>query len=259
MSRKPYVLSHLTLADVRATRWSMAVLPFGATEPHNLHLPYGIDCFQVEAIADRACARAWERGAKALLLPTIPVGVNTNYFKIPGAIALSFNPTTLLAIIRDITDSLARQGIDRLLLLNGHGGNELKPLVRELHADSKVFTAVCDWFRLGTDLIQEIMDQPGEHADETETSLAMALVPELVQFEKADKGTLAKSPIEAINKGWFSITRPWHLLTSNTGAGDPSKSSADKGNRLLDALVERLGGAIHQMATAPRSERFPYA
>ena len=183
---------------------------------------------------------------------TFPVEVSARSIRVEGV------PYSQ-SIIRDITDSLARQGIDRLLLLNGHGGNELKPLVRELHADSKVFTAVCDWFRLGTDLIQEIMDQPGEHADETETSLAMALVPELVQFEKADKGTLAKSPIEAINKGWFSITRPWHLLTSNTGAGDPSKSSADKGNRLLDALVERLGGAIHQMAIAPRSERFPYA
>lgn len=259
MSAKPYFLSHLTLADVRATRWNMAVLPFGATEPHNLHLPYGIDCFQVEAIADGACAHAWKLGAKALLLPTIPVGVNTNYFKVPGAMALSFNPSTLLAIIRDITDSLARQGIDRLLLLNGHGGNELKPLTRELHADSKVFTVVCDWFRMGADLVQEIMELPGEHADETETSLAMALVPDLVQFEKADKGALAKSPIEAINKGWFSITRPWHLLTTNTGAGDPSKSSAEKGRRLLDGLVERLGGAIHQMATAPRSERFPYA
>lgn len=259
MARKPYILSQLTLADVRATRWDMAVLPFGATEPHNLHLPYGIDNFQVEAIADGACSHAWELGAKVLLLPTIPVGVNTNYFKVSGAVPLSFNPSTLLAIIRDITDSLARQRVDRLLLVNGHGGNELKPLVRELHADSKVFTAVCDWFRLAADLVREIIEQPGEHADETETSLALALVPELVRMEKADKGTLAPSMIEGINKGWVSITRPWHLVTTNTGAGDPSKATAEKGARLLKAIVGRLGGVIHQMATAPRSERFPYA
>lgn len=259
MPPKPFVLSQLTLADVRATRWEMAVLPFGATEPHNLHLPYGIDCYQVEAIAEGACSKAWELGAKVLLLPGIPVGVNTNYFKVPGALALSFNPTTLMSIIRDITDSLARQGIDRLLLLNGHGGNELKPLLRELHADSKVFTAVCDWFKMGADLVNEIMESPGEHADETETSLALALVPEMVQMEKADMGALSISTVEAINKGWFSITRPWHLATTNTGAGNPAKASAQKGNELLTKLTDRLAKAIHGMATAPRTERFPYA
>ena len=259
MIPKPYVLSHLTLDDVRATRWNLAVLPFGATEPHNLHLPYGIDCFQVEAIADGACAKAWEKGAKVLLLPTITVGVNTNYFKVPGAVALSFNPSTLLAIIRDITDSLARQGIDRLLLLNGHGGNELKPLVRELHADAKVFVAVCDWFRMASDLIGDIMVKPGEHADETETSLAMALVPELVKKERADAGTLSRSTVDGINKGWFSITRPWHLATTNTRAGDPALATAEKGHQLLKGLVSRLGDALHQFSEAPRSDRFPYA
>ena len=71
MSRKPYVLSHLTLADVRATRWNMAVLPFGATEPHNLHMPYGTDTFQVEELGRRACSIAWEKGGRVALLPAM--------------------------------------------------------------------------------------------------------------------------------------------------------------------------------------------
>ncbi len=255
----PFVLSQLNQQMVRDTKWQAAVLPFGATEPHNLHLPYGIDCFQVEAIATRACQHAWDAGAKVLQLPFVPFGVNTNYFEIPGAVALSVMPTTLLAILTDITESLRRRGIKRLVLLNGHGGNELKPLVRQLHPNCGVFLALCDWFRMGQDIVNEIIEKPGEHADETETSLAMALVPDWVKLDQADAGVARKSTIEAINKGWFSITRPWHIATTNTGLGDPSRSTAIKGEKLLEALGQRLGKALHDVATTPDSELFPYA
>lgn len=254
----PFVLNQQNHDFVRRQKWQAAVLPFGATEPHNLHLPYGIDCFQVEAIATRACQHVWDAGAKVLQLPAVPFGVNTNYFQIPGAVALSVMPTTLLAILRDITDSLRRQGIKRLVLLNGHGGNELKPLLRQLHPDCGVFLALCDWFRMGADIITQIMEKPGEHADETETSLAMALVPDWVNLELADDGATRKSSIEAINKGWLSITRPWHIATSNTGVGDPSKSTAAKGEKLLEALAQRLGKTLYEVATTPDSELFPY-
>ena len=95
----PFVLNQQNHDFIRKQKWQAAVLPFGATEPHNLHLPYGIDCFQVEAIATRACQHAWDAGAKVLQLPAVPFGVNTNYFQIPGAVALSVMPTTLLAMV----------------------------------------------------------------------------------------------------------------------------------------------------------------
>ena len=134
-----FVLAEQTHAAIRAEKWQVAVLPFGATEPHNLHMPYGTDNFQVEALARRACGHAWEKGARVLLLPTLPFGVNTNHLKVPGGVACSVLPTTLLAIITDIVESLSMQGIRKLVLLNGHGGNELKPLMRELHHRTKVF------------------------------------------------------------------------------------------------------------------------
>src|SRR5436305_108123 len=81
-----------------------AVLPFGATEPHNLHMPYGTDTFQVEELGRRATSRAWEAGARVLLLPALPYGVNTNYFQVPGALACSLTPTTLLAVLTDLVD-----------------------------------------------------------------------------------------------------------------------------------------------------------
>src|SRR3954471_17929097 len=190
---------------IRSQRWEVAVLPFGATEPHNLHMPYGTDIFQVEAIGQRAVRRAYEAGAKVILLPTIPFGVNTNHLRIPGGLACSVTPTTLLHLLTDLVDSLERQGVRKLVLLNGHGGNELKPLTRELHHRTTVFLCVCDWYRMAADLYRGLFDKPGEHADEVETSLGLAFFPELVHPELAADGAARPSRFEAINRGWISI------------------------------------------------------
>src|ERR1700722_13081532 len=149
---REFILAEQTHAFVRDQAWQAAVLPFGATEPHNLHMPYGTDTLQVEELARRACGRAWERGARGVLLPAIPFGVNTNHLKVPGGLACSLLPTTLLAILTDLVESLSLQGVKKLVLLNGHGGNELKPLIRQLHHRTDVFLCVCDWYRMANDL-----------------------------------------------------------------------------------------------------------
>src|SRR5436305_792921 len=116
------ILAEQTHAFVRQQSWQVAVLPFGATEPHNLHMPYGTDTFQVEELGRRACQRAYEAGARVVLLPAMPYGVNTNHLQIPGGLACSVTPTTLLHFLTDLVDSLQRQGVLKLVLLNGHGG-----------------------------------------------------------------------------------------------------------------------------------------
>jgi creatinine amidohydrolase len=252
------ILAEQNHAFVRQHTWQAAVLPFGATEPHNLHMPYGTDNFQVDELGQRACAWAWEAGARVALLPTLPYGVNTNHLQIPGALACSLTPTTLLSIITDLVESLERQGVRKLVLLNGHGGNELKPLMRQLHHRTGVFLCLCDWFRMARDLYPGLFDHPGEHADEVETSLGLAFFPHLVHPELADDGAARPSRFEAINKGWVNITRPWHLVSANTGLGDPAGASAEKGKRLMDALAERLGGFLVELAKAPMDEEFPY-
>src|ERR1041385_9555030 len=136
---------------IRSQKWEVVVLPFGATEPHNLHMPYGTDNFQVEEIGARACEAAYKQGASVLLLPGIPYGVNTNHLKVPGGLACSVTPTTLLHVLTDLVDSMERQGVKKMVLLNGHGGNELKPLTRELHHRTSVFLCVCDWYRMAAD------------------------------------------------------------------------------------------------------------
>ena len=253
-----HVLADQTHHFIRSQKWDTAVLPFGATEPHNFHMPYGTDIFQVSEVGRRAVGRAYDRGAKILLLPTMPFGVNTNHLKVPGGLALSVTPTTLLKLITDLTDALERQGIKKLVLLNGHGGNELKPLSRELHHRTNMFMCVCDWYRVAADLYPTIFKVPGEHADEMETSMGLAFFPHLMKMELAGPGAMHKTKFDAINKGWVSITRPWHLLTDDTGAGDPSAGTAEKGQKLMEVVTQRLGDFLYDLATTPMSESFPY-
>jgi creatinine amidohydrolase len=252
------ILAAQTHAFVKATAWQAAVLPFGATEPHNLHMPYGTDTLQVEEIGRRACQKAFDAGARVVLLPALPFGVNTNHLKIPGALACSLTPTTVLRIISDLVDSLERQGVRKLVLLNGHGGNELKPLTRELHHRTSVFLCVCDWYRMAADLYPSIFAKPGEHADEVETSLGLAYFPELMKMELAADGAERPCRFDAVRKGWITMTRPWHLVSPSTGIGDPSAATAEKGRRLMDAVVERLAGFLVELAKAPMDDHFPY-
>ena len=124
----------------------MAVLPLGATEPHNLHLPYGTDTFQVQIVAERAAARAHEGGARVVVLPTLPYGTETNQMQFP--LAMNLNPSTVARVITDLVDSLAAHSIRKCVLLNGHGGNDLKWVLRELHLATPVHLFLCHWYKI---------------------------------------------------------------------------------------------------------------
>ena len=159
----------------------------------------------------------------------------------------------------DLVDSLERQGVRKLVLLNGHGGNELKPLTRQLHHRTDVFLCVCDWFRMAQRLcIRACSRSPASTPTRWKASLGLAFFPELMHPELADDGAARPSRFDAINRGWISITRPWHLVTANTGLGDPSAATAEKGQRLMDALTERLAAFLIELAAAPMDETFPF-
>lgn len=253
-----WVLAESNHAFIASRKWDVVVLPFAATEPHNTHMPYGTDIFQVEEVGRRACERAYGLGGNVLLLPAMPFGVNTNHLKVPGGLALSVTPTTLLALLADLVDALSRQGIRKMVLLNGHGGNELKPLTRELFHKTDMFLCVCDWFRVAADQYPRIFAKPGEHADEMETSMGMAFFPQWMKPAVPGSGQVKMNRFEAIRKGWVSITRPWHLLTDDTGVGDPGAATAEKGRMLMESVVERLGDFLHELAISPMDEKFPF-
>ena len=97
MSERPYLLSETTWKTVSATSYDVAVLPWGATEAHNFHLPYATDTVLSGQVAERAAAAAWARGARVVVLPTIPFGVNTTQLDI--RLCINVNPSTQAALL----------------------------------------------------------------------------------------------------------------------------------------------------------------
>lgn len=259
---REWILAEVNYGQVKDRPYEVAVLPMGATEPHNLHLPYGTDTYEANAIAGRACEAAYRRGARVVMLPAIPYGTETNQMEFP--LAMNLNPSTLGLVIRDLVDSLAKHGIHKLLILNSHGGNDFKPLLRELHGRTSVQIFLCDWFRgTSADVQKQIFERPDDHAGEMETSLALAFFPELVARNKsgrltADDGETRPSRFAAINAGWIALTRPWHLLTTNSGAGNPHAATAEKGERLMEVLVERISSFLVELAQSSLDETFPF-
>ncbi len=258
---RPWKLAETNYGTVRQQEYRVAVLPLGATEPHNLHLPYGSDVFEGDLVGEKLCEAAWQRGAKVMLLPTIPYGTQTNQQAFP--FAMNLNPSTLAAVIADLVETLVRQGILKIVLLNSHGGNDLKGVLRELYGKSPAKLFLCNWYQVFSDVYHEIFREPDDHAGEMETSLALAYWPELVARREdgaltADEGRKARGRFEAMEKGWVSITRPWHLLTTNGGAGNPHAAAAEKGRRLIELLVERLATFLVELSAAELDERFPY-
>ena len=262
LTMKTWRLDELTFQDTRDRAFDVAVLPLGATEPHNLHLPYGTDLFEATIIGDHICQEATRRGARVLLLPTIPYGTETNLREFPYA--MNLNPSTLLAVIRDLVASLERSGIRKLLLLNSHGGNEFKPVLRELYGQTSVHLFLCNWFQMVADRYSSLFTHRDDHAGEMETSFALAYFPALVRHRddgrlQADEGQTATSRFQAVNQGWVTITRPWHLLTTNTGSGNPHAASAEKGHRLMELLVQRLAAFLVELGAAEVDTHFPFA
>ncbi len=252
-----FELAKLTYEDVQKLEpFEVAVIPLGATEPHNLHLPYGTDTFQVEVIGRLACQQAAEAGARVVLLPAIPFGTETNQLRFP--LSMNLNPSTLAQVIADLVASLENHGLKKCLLLNGHGGNDLKWYLREAYGSTSVQLFLCNWYQVASDSYDRIFEDPGDHAGELETSMGLAHFPELVRLERADEGATASTAFEAVNRGWVSITRPWHLLTTNSGAGDPRPATPEKGTEVTSLVVERLGNFLKELAARPIDERFPY-
>jgi creatinine amidohydrolase len=250
------MLEELNLSEVRQRSYEVAVLPLGATEPHNLHLPYGNDFLTTRLVGERICAAAHQRGARVLLLPTIPFGVDTNLLEFPLTIHVGLQ--ALFALISDVIRSLEHHGIRKLVLLNGHGGNEFKPLVREWYGKTAAFVCVVDWWKAGLDCSADIFSKVDDHAGEMETSVALALYPELVRLEQMADGATRVSQFEAVRRGWVQITRPWHLLTASSGSGDPRAATREKGERYLELVTQRLSQFLTELSAAPLDGVFPF-
>jgi len=245
---KPYILAETNWKTINNTPVELAVLPWGALEAHNLHLPFSTDNIETERIAAEAAGKAWERGAKLIVLPVIPFGVNTGQLDIK--ININMNPTTQFAILKDIVDVLSRHEIYKFLILNGHGGNDFKQMIREMGVlYPKMMICTCNWYQSVEN--SDFFEKGGGHADEMETSLMLYLAPELVlPIKEAGIGAAKKFKIKALNEKWAWAERKWSKVTADTGIGDPSLATPEKGEKYFNAVVEKISDLMLGLSKA---------
>ncbi len=245
---RPYVLADTNWKHLKDADLDLAVLPWGATEAHNYHLPYATDVIEATAVAEESGKIAWDKGGKIIILPTIPFGVNTGQADI--YLDMNLNPSTQFAILKDILAVLDRQDIHKFMILNSHGGNNWKPILRELGLlFPKMFLSVAEMAQVVNR--KDYFDEPGDHADEMETSLMLHLAPELVlSKENWGEGTEKKNKIKAFTEGWAWTERPWSKISTDTGIGNPKAATRAKGEQYFNAICEKLGQLFFEVSKA---------
>lgn len=244
---RPYVLAENNWKAVKEENYTVAVLPWGATEAHNYHLPFATDNIQAEYVAIKAAEVAWNNNAKPIVLPTIPFGVNTGQMNIP--LCINMNPSTQYAVLKDIVQVLDGHNIQKLVILNAHGGNHFKQMIRELSLEyPKVFICSVNWWQVADGT--KYFDEPGDHAGELETAVMMHITPELVLPLKDAGDAKAKTfKMRGLKEGWVTAQRKWTDITADTGVGNPKMATKENGERFLKIVVEKISAffiELHQ-------------
>jgi creatinine amidohydrolase len=223
---------------VKDSNYEVAVLPWGATEAHNYHLPYGTDVFEAEAIAAESARLASGDDARIIVLPAIPFGVNTGQHDI--LLDINLNPGTQMKILDDIIAGLSRHRIYKFIVLNSHGGNDFRQMLRELglkYPGMWLFQA--NFYQVP--MSEKIFDDPGDHAGEMETSLMLHLMPDLVlPLEEAGDGSSREITIPAVQEKWAWTEREWSRVTRDTGVGNPKKATREKGEAYFRLVTRKM-------------------
>jgi creatinine amidohydrolase len=251
----PYDLFEANYRQLLDYRPNVAILPWGATEAHNYHLPHGTDVIEATAFAREAARRAHQQGAKPIVLPAIPYGNNAQ--QLDQVATIHFSTNTAAVILRDVALSLTKQGIDRLILLNGHGGNEFKPIVRDTQLELGLLIVVINFWQVRMDEALRVFEAPGDHADEMETSLLLHLRPELVAMDQAGPGAKIPLRIQQLNQPGVWTPRPWSKVHPDTGHGDPRAATAEKGARYFELVSAAIAQVIVGLSQANRGDT-PY-
>jgi creatinine amidohydrolase len=249
-------LTATNMHRISQRNYEVAVLPIGAIEPHNRHLPEGQDFLHTTHVARESCRMAWDQCESVICLPTLPYGVDCNLMAFPMAIHVS--QATLDAMVREIIESLLTHGIRKIVLLNGHGGNDFAPLIRQIQCDLDVHVFLCNWWTVGSDKYDEIFDRPDDHAGQLETSVAMSIFPELVEPNVAGDGKTREFAFEALREGWVKTSRRFDRINDHCAAGDPTGATPQRGAAYLELACGRIAKFLAELAAAPIDDAFPH-
>lgn len=254
MKARPYILAETNWKDVKDTDFVIALLPWGATEAHNYHMPYATDNYEGDYVAGESARKAWEAGIKVITLPCIPFGVNTGQLDVK--LCMNMNPSTQYAILTDVVDVLLRHDIDKLVIINSHGGNNFKNMIREMSIDQPdMYMCSLDWWKIGNP--KSHFAEPGDHAGELETSVIMHIQPHLLRpLSEAGPGNERKNKIKGIREGWVTTQRQWTQVTEDTGVGNPSAATAEKGAAFLEVITTEISEFIQELANTDIDEMY---
>lgn len=246
MKNREFDLAVSAYGVAKDLKYDIAILPWGATEPHNLHLPYLTDCILSHDVSVDAAVLAWQKyGVRCMVMPYVAMGSQN-----PGQRELSFcvhaRYETQKAILSDIVASLNAQGLRRMVIVNGHGGNCFKNMIRDLSLDYPDFLiASSEWFTVLP--AKDYFEQPGDHADEVETSVMMHYHPELVDLDEAGDGVYKPFALPTLRQKVAWIPRNWQKVTTDTGIGNPKLATAEKGKRFAEAVAAKYAQLLAEL------------
>jgi creatinine amidohydrolase/Fe(II)-dependent formamide hydrolase-like protein len=240
--KRPWLLAELTWpeAEQRFRETDVALLPVGAVEQHGPHLPLDVDAFDAEWLAQQVAAACSD--PKPLVLPVISYGVSYHHEDFAGT--LSVRNETMAQLIYDVGMGVARCGVTKLIIVNGHGGNgpALAFAAQMINRDARIFTCVESGETSDVDVNQLAETDNDVHAGEIETSTTLALRPELVHRDRAAPS------VPRFSSRYLDFTNQravgWNAYTSRispTGVmGDPTRADAEKGRKMWDVMVHNL-------------------
>lgn len=253
-----YLWGELTWPEVeeRLKEVDVALLPVGSIEQHGPHLPVDTDSFDAEYLAHKvaeACSRP-----KPLVLPLVSYGVSYHHEDFKGTI--SVGNSTLARMVYEIGVGAARNGIKKLLIINGHGGNSpaLNDAAQRINQDTRIFVAVDTGETSDVD-IETLVDTPNDvHAGEIETSTTLAVRPHLVRMDRArrDVPKFSSRYLDFSSKRGVS----WHAFTSRISSegvmGDPTKATAEKGEKIWQVQIAHLVALVEDLKSLTLEEIF---
>lgn len=241
-------------AERRFHEVDTALLPVGSVEQHGPHLPLGTDAFDAAYLADRIAEACSD--PKPLVLPLISYGVSYEHDEFKGTISISND--ALSHMVYEIGMSAARNGIKKLVVINGHSGNTpaLSFAAQMITRDARIFACVDTGETSDVD-VYAIIETPNDiHAGEIETSTSLAVRPHLVRMERATKR------IPRFSSRYLNFTSrrniPWYVYTKrisqNGVIGDPTKASAEKGEKIWQIMIAHLVALVEDLKSMTLEE-----
>jgi len=222
---------------------AMVILPVASLEQHGPHLPVEVDSMLGETVALRAAAKIAARGQQAVVLPVLWTGLSEHHMSFGGTVTLDV--PTFAAVVAGVCRSVLRHGFRRIILLNAHGGNEnaLRTITDELTPKLGVPIVQFTYWYAAAAAIAKILETQGAlmHACEAETSMMLAVRPELVAMDRVGMAKANSTPdVTDVVGGGVYRWRAIGARSSSGVIGNPETATAEKGERLFDAISDAL-------------------